>query len=185
MIANRFLACLLLLLASLVPISALAQQSDIEIDIEKLVREVQSYADLFQESLDREDALINLSTDLGVMQQEALDFGVVLTQTVIDVRARLDQLGPVPGEGETPEPELITEERTALAEERARANLLIGELEDATILASQLRDDIAERRRELFAETLSERYDISAAFGGELWVDLRDRATLLNRRVTS
>ncbi|MEO0544105.1 MAG: mechanosensitive ion channel domain-containing protein [Pseudomonadota bacterium] len=181
----RAIAGFLFGLVSFCAVLAHAQVTDIDIDVEKLVREVQSYQTLFEENLDQEEALVNLATDLGVMQQEALAFGVALTQTVIDARARLDQLGPVPGEGEAPEPDIISEERVLLAEERAQANLLIGQLEDATIQAAQLRDDIAERRRELFAQTLSERYDIRAAFSGELWVDIQDRAQTLERRVGS
>ncbi|MEO1703269.1 MAG: mechanosensitive ion channel domain-containing protein [Pseudomonadota bacterium] len=185
MLVIRLFAGLFFLLVSFVPAFSQAPQSDLEIDIEKLVREVQSYENLFQENLDREDGLVNLASDLVTMQREALEFGVELTEIVVSARARLDQLGPVPGEGETPEPELITNERTALADERASANLLIGQLEDATILATQLLDDIAERRRQLFAETLSQRYDIRAAFAGDLWTDIQDRSSRLNRRVTS
>ncbi|MEN0000703.1 MAG: mechanosensitive ion channel domain-containing protein [Pseudomonadota bacterium] len=185
MVMIRILVGLLFYVASLGVVFAQSAPDDLENDVAQLVREVRAQVDTFQTNLDNEEALVSLAADLVTDQQEALEFGVVLTEMVANIRTRLDQLGPAPGEGEPAEPELLAAERTALQEERARINLLIGELEDATIFAGNLIDDIAERRRELFQETLSQRYDISEAFGPSLWEDVGERWANLERRIGS
>ncbi|MEL6437534.1 MAG: hypothetical protein AAFP99_12160, partial [Pseudomonadota bacterium] len=181
----RFLSALIL--AVMLAGSAFAQTlpAEVDIDVETLTRDVQSLVTRFQDRLDDEDAMVAIAQQAAAQQGEAIAIGVTLTERITAVRTRLDQLGAPPAEGEAPEPELVTAERNALQEERARINLLIGQLEDATITAGDLTDDIAERRRELFSETLSKRYDISQAFGEQFFSDFNDRLDRLTRRVNS
>ncbi|MEL6919656.1 MAG: hypothetical protein AAFO77_01335, partial [Pseudomonadota bacterium] len=159
--------------------------TDVDASVGQITRQIELLAERFQSNLDSEDVLVDINGSIDGLQTEALALGLQLTERFTAVRTRLDQLGAPPAEGEPEEPELVSAERDALQQERARINLLIGQLEDASIASGNLRDDIAERRRELFTETLSQRYDITQAFGEDFWADLADRGQKLQSRVSS
>ncbi|MFZ2102188.1 MAG: mechanosensitive ion channel domain-containing protein [Oricola sp.] len=130
-----------------------------------------------------DNKLVELSARLRALAQSIVDTGVQLSPRLSEIRARLDQIGPATGDAA--EPAAIQEQRTKLNEERAQVNTLLGQLEDLSINANTLANDISDARRVLFTSTLSRRYDISAAFGADLFIDLKDRYSLLATKITS
>src|SRR5690606_16711266 len=76
---------------------------------------------------------------------------------------RLDEIGPAHGADDPAEPPTLIEERQSLIAEKAEINALLGEAETISLRANRLLEEIARIRRDLFANTLSRRYDISAA----------------------
>ncbi|MCV3736979.1 mechanosensitive ion channel family protein [Rhizobium sp. TRM96647] len=91
----------------------------------------------------------------------ALEASVSTRERFNQIKARLDEIGPVPAEGQPAESEVIKEERARLSDERAAINALTGNAEELSIETTQLSNEITEMRRTLFTETLLERTKIT------------------------
>lgn len=153
--------------------------------VERLVAEADATIASVENSLDDDNALIGLNRDLTQRLDAILNEAVALTPRLSSIRGRLEQLGDAPGADEPPEPELVTEERTALIEERAQINRLTSLLEQSSVQVRSAIDRIAEARRDLFTNTLSKRYDIRLAFSEQFLQDFGERWQSLLRRVNS
>jgi len=154
-------------------------------DVESLVNDVGRVIAAIDEASEDDLRLVELNRRLAELSEALVDEGVDISPRLSDVRQRLDQLGSPPGPDAPTEPELVTEERTALQEERSQLNRLIGLLEKSSVEARRGIDMIAQARRDLFTNTLSKRYDLRAAFSGQVISDLQERWQLLERRVVS
>ncbi|MBC7283708.1 mechanosensitive ion channel family protein [Hoeflea sp.] len=121
-----------------------------------------------------DSALVELKLELDALARGMLDIGVSLRPRLTEIKARIDELGPVPAEGEPAEPAAIVEERARLAAERARINTLTGRAEGVTVRAGDLGDRITEARRELFANTLFKRTEIGPSMLSEALVAMDD-----------
>ncbi|KFB09771.1 mechanosensitive ion channel family protein [Nitratireductor basaltis] len=120
-------------------------------------------------SEDVDDAeLVAARLELERLSRELLQSGVAFRPRLTEINDRLDQLGPARGEGEPPEPEIVVQERQRLLDEKATINAMIGEAETLSVRIGRLIDQVAQKRRELFTNALSRRFDISAAFGPEV-----------------
>lgn len=181
----RAFVVLILLVGSPALASAQAIGDDMQLLVEDLARDVTRLDQEADERWDDDVVLAEIAADLVALQDELVAAGVGLTPRLLDIRAELAQLGEQPPESEPAEPESVTARRTALIEERAAINALIGRLESQAVAARAIVDDISERRRALFAETLSRRYDITDAFGQSLVGDFGGRARSLELRVSS
>lgn len=136
------------------------------------------------ESARGDDAkLAELNSRLRALAQNVVEAGVGISPRLTEIRARLDQLGPAPDNGD--EPGTVTEQRDKLTAERAKLNAALGQLEELSIRANTLANQISEARRILFTSTLSQRYDISAAFRTDLWTDITGRYNALTLKVSS
>ena len=182
---TRFTGFLLGLAMLLAAVAAHAQ-AGLEIaagSVQALERELQALVQNLEESRGDDGDLVALRERVRDVSEKAIGFGVELSPLLVDIRVRLDQIGP-----ENPdidEPALLVEERESLTTRRALVNSLIGRLEAVTIDANRLGNAISDARRELFTNRLARRYDLNAAFGPELFVDLGDRAGAILRSVTS
>jgi small-conductance mechanosensitive channel len=128
-------------------------------------------------------ALVALNERMRTLSDNIVQAGVDLSPRLTEIRARLDQLGPAPEDGS--EPDTIKEQRDKLIQERSLINALLGKLEDLSIRAKTLSNEISDARRILFTSTLSRRYDITAAFGPDLLSDARQRYSDLTYRISS
>jgi len=185
MIALRTLLFSLVLAVLITPAQAQAVGSEAEVPVVALTRDVERLLNDVAESADDDVRLAEIATELIALQDDLLAAGVALTPRLTAVRSRLDQLGPSPPESEPTESPARIEERESLTVERALINDLIGQLEAESIKARNGVDRIAERRRTLFTESLSRRYDITSAFSPQLIADWTERSQALERRVTS
>ena len=116
-------------------------------------------------------ALVKLRLDLEAFSKALIEFGVSLRPRVAAINQRLDELGAGPKEGEPPEPELLTQERTALLQEKAVINSYLAGAENLSIRASTAIDQIGDLRRDLFTTTLFRRTEIGGAIGSGVWQD--------------
>ncbi|MBU4531030.1 MAG: mechanosensitive ion channel family protein [Hoeflea sp.] len=126
------------------------------------------------ENADNDSALVDLKLELETLARGMLEIGVSLRPRLTEIKARIDELGPVPAEGEPAEPAAIVEERARLSAERARINTLTGRAEGVTVRASELGDRITDARRELFATTLFKRTEIGPAMLSEALIAIGD-----------
>lgn len=110
---------------------------------------------------DSEPKLAELRLQVEQLGRSALDASVSTRQRFNEIKARLDEIGPVPAEGQPAESEVTKEERARLADERAAINAAIGNAENVSIDATQLANQVTEMRRTLFTETLLERTPVS------------------------
>ncbi|NVP57168.1 DUF3772 domain-containing protein [Mycoplana rhizolycopersici] len=114
-----------------------------------------------EEARSSEPKLAELKQQVEQVGRGALDASVSTRQRFNEIKARQDELGPVPAEGQPAESEMIKEERARLSDERAAINSIIGNAEALSIEATQLANQITEMRRTLFTETLFERTKVT------------------------
>ena len=128
--------------------------------------------------------LVELRTELEAVSQAVLKSGLAFRPRLAEINTRLDlvkeelahgleQLGPAPGDGQPPEPDIVAGERQNLVSEKAEINVLLGIAENLSVRIKRLIDDIAEMRRDLFARLLTKRYAIDYALDGVLRRDGR------------
>ena len=113
-----------------------------------------------EESADNDDTLVELKLEIETLSRSMLDIGVSLRPRLTEIKARTEQLGTAPGEGEPAELDAIVEERNRLAAERSQINTLTGRAENVAVKAANLGDRITETRRELFSTTLLKRTEL-------------------------
>lgn len=155
----------------LVPLHAFAQGDIIRQQqqaIEKVDEAIDALADVVASEAVDDAALVDARLELEKLSRDLLESGVKFRPRLSEINDRLDQLGPARGEGEPPEPEVVVQERQRLLDEKATINAMIGEAETLSVRIGRLVDDVAQKRRELFTNALSRRFDISAAFGPEV-----------------
>ena len=160
--------------AQQVPTAAVPQ---IVADQQKVIQDLSTLANELERRVEanRDDdaRLVDLRLELEALARQLLQAGVAFRPRLGEINTRLELLGPAPAEGQPPESDLVRNERNALASEKSQINVLIGEAETASLRVNRLVDQIAEMRRELFANTLSKRYDIDFALLGEVVQELR------------
>lgn len=115
------------------------------------------------ENADNDTSLVDLKLEVEALARSMLEIGVSLRPRLTEIKARSDQLGAPPAEGEPAEPDAVVAERNRLAAERAQINALTGRAETVSVQASQLADQITEARRELFTNTLFKQTEIGPA----------------------
>jgi potassium-dependent mechanosensitive channel len=179
-LARFFLVWLMLLVASF----AVAQELEgTSVEVQSIEREMQVLADNLDAIKDDDGKLVQLNERVQAIADKVVALGVTLSPRLTEIRTRIDQLGPV--DETVTEPAVVQDERRQLTSSRALINTLLGQLENISIRANNLTNAISDARRELFTSRLSRRYDVNAAFGPELLVDVRDRYGDLSRSVGS
>jgi small-conductance mechanosensitive channel len=129
--------------------------------------------------------LVDTRLQLEETERELLQSSVAYRPRLAEINARLDQLGPVPAEGQPPEPDLVASERQALVAEKAEINAALGVAEDQSIRINTLITRITEMRRDLFSRLLTRRYDIGTALAGEVAEAAKGETGELYRTVSS
>ncbi len=146
------------------------QQAELDrltVKIDELARKVAASAE--------DDArLVALRTELETVSQALLKSGLAFRPRLAEINARLEQLGPAPGEGQPAEPDIVAGERQNLVAEKAEINVLLGVAENLSVRVKRLIDDIAAKRRDLFARLLTKRYTIDYALVGEVLTAFTD-----------
>lgn len=159
------------------PASPIADAND---KLDKARRQLNDLRKQIDAAREDEPKLAELKLKVEQLGRSALDASVSTRQRFNEIKARLDELGPVPAEGQPAEADPIKEERAKLTEERAAINSVTGNAEALSIEATQLANQVTEMRRTLFTETLLERTNISPAVledalaaGGQEGADLQ------------
>ncbi|HEY6629998.1 MAG TPA: mechanosensitive ion channel family protein [Rhizobiaceae bacterium] len=132
-----------------------------------------------------EDArLVEIRLHLEELARELLAGAVAFRPRLSEINTRLEQLGPVPPEGQQ-ELDIVSAERQQLAAEKAEINAVLGLAESLSIRVNGLIEKIGSLRSELFRNVLTKRYALTDAFGSELLHDVHEEYSSLYRAVSS
>lgn len=190
-LSNIFRAAALVMLVAAAPSSS-AQAQTASPAVEKQQAVINSYERMTGELARRvevnagfDDRLVDIRIELERLARELIQSGVSFRPRLAEINARLQAIGPPPAENAPGETEQVSEERAALTREKAEINALIGEAESLSIRVNSLNEEIADIRRELFAKTLTRRYDVSSALGGEVFQEFSDEMFELYRMASS
>jgi potassium-dependent mechanosensitive channel len=163
----RLLAGVMLACALLVSASA-ADREDLIPDQRQQLSALRAKADATRSKIADaagDDAkLVQVRTELDGLVKSALDVAVAFRPRLNEINKRLTDLGPVPTDASVTEPDEVVAERKRLTSEKAAINVTLGETEDLSVAISKNIDDIAERRRNLFADDLAKRVDVTSVF---------------------
>ncbi|TCB56911.1 mechanosensitive ion channel family protein, partial [Rhizobium leguminosarum bv. viciae] len=148
------------------PASAQAPLADTPLDqatkeIDKAKVQLTALQDGVKQNADNDDALVGLATKADELSRAVITISVNLRPRFDQIKNRLAEIGDPPKDGQPPEAEIVTQERNALAAERAQINALTGDAENLSITVTKLVNEITEMRRRLFADTLLRRTEIS------------------------
>jgi potassium efflux system protein len=183
------LGALIFALSILAPVLAHAAAPQIVLTQQPVIEDLASKADEIEKRVeanaDNDARLVDLRLELDTLARELLQAGVAFRPRLTEINTRLELLGPAPAEGQPAEAELVARERQALLSEKSQINVLIGEAETTSLRVNRLIDEIAQMRRDLFANTLSKRYEIDYALVGEVVDNLNAEVTGLYRTVAS
>ncbi|ANK92085.1 mechanosensitive ion channel MscS protein [Rhizobium sp. N6212] len=130
-------------------------------EIEKAKVQLGSLQDSVKENADNDDALVGLATKADELSRAVITISVNLRPRFDQIKNRLTEIGEPPKDGQPPEAQIVTDERNALAAERAQINAVTGDAENLSIAVTKLMNEIIEMRRQLFADTLFRRTEIS------------------------
>ncbi|WP_434732709.1 mechanosensitive ion channel family protein [Rhizobium sp. YTUHZ044] len=132
-------------------------------EIEKAKVQLGSLQDSVKENADNDDALVGLATKADELSRAVITISVNLRPRFDQIKNRLTEIGEPPKDGQPPEAQIVTDERNALAAERAQINAVTGDAENLSIAVTKLMNEIIEMRRQLFADTLFRRTEISVS----------------------
>ncbi|MHB0951874.1 MAG: mechanosensitive ion channel domain-containing protein [Allorhizobium sp.] len=130
-------------------------------------------------------ALTEIKAQVDSLIRDLLKVSVELRPRFNEVKARLEQLGEPPGDGQPAEAPEVSEERNRLKAERLHINTLTGQAEDLSIRGSDLSNAITKIRRDLFAEQLFAHTDISVGVFSEAWSSFAAETSDFQRTVGS
>ncbi|MEM0900044.1 MAG: mechanosensitive ion channel domain-containing protein [Pseudomonadota bacterium] len=156
-------------------------QDALAVEVDTLIRSVDTAVGSLPEIRENDEALLALSKRLSDISERLVTKGVEITTQLTETRTNLDQLGAVPETGE----DLFADERSTLNARRAELNRFIGQLEQASVRARTGINAIAEARRDVFASTLSRRFEFSTVFGSEFANDVSGFWRDVARRIQS
>ncbi|MBY5763733.1 mechanosensitive ion channel family protein [Rhizobium leguminosarum] len=132
-------------------------------EIDKAKVQLTALQDGVKQNADNDDALVGLATKADELSRAVITISVNLRPRFDQIKNRLAEIGDPPKDGQPPEAEIVTQERNALAAERAQINALTGDAENLSITVTKLVNEITEMRRRLFADTLLRRTEISVS----------------------
>ncbi|WP_409558642.1 mechanosensitive ion channel domain-containing protein [Brucella pseudogrignonensis] len=148
------------------PVSDVVQQQKPVIN--DLKQQTKTISDQLQKSVTNDEALANFKLQLDGLSKKLLDAGVAFRPRLTEINTRLEQLGAAPSGDQAAEPAIVAEERARLIAEKAEINAVIGETEDASLAVNQMAAKIGNMRRDLFAQTLSQRVNLDLTLGSEV-----------------
>jgi small-conductance mechanosensitive channel len=148
--------------------------------VTRLARSVETAEKSIQQLKEIESELGRLRSDVERIIYDSTAQAEALRPQLAEARGQIEKLGPPPKAGEPPEPQ-------AVADERARLNRLVGELDGliktaelSWVRAKQLIDRITTIRYQLFTRNLLERRD--SPLLPQVWRDVGSRMeTLIGR----
>jgi potassium-dependent mechanosensitive channel len=152
--------------------------------IDALKKQISDYRQQ-KEKADTDAALADLRLNLEATAKKLLEIGVSFRPRITEINSRLEQLGPPPAQGQPPEAQVVIDERSRLTTEKAEINAVLGETEDQLIESNKMIEGIVDARRELFADTLSQRVNINYSLGSEIVEAYGQELRMMNQLVSS
>nr|WP_244598703.1 mechanosensitive ion channel domain-containing protein [Rhizobium tubonense] len=137
------------------------------VDLEKARKQLASLQDSAKQSASDDEALVVLSGKADELNRTIAAVSASLKPRFDEINNRLTQIGPPPKEGQPPEVPLVAQERDRLTAERSQITVVTGDADSALAAASRFATDVTAMRRELFAETLLRRTELSGTTFGD------------------
>ncbi|MBZ9732361.1 mechanosensitive ion channel family protein [Mesorhizobium sp. CA18] len=135
---------------------------------------------------DQDDAgLVDIRLQLEDISRAALNSALAFRQRLTDINNRAEVLGQPPAQGQPPEPVIVSNERSALATEKAQINAVVASAQNLSIRVNGLVDKIAVMRSELFRSVITKHYDLTDALSPQAFSDAHDQFTGLYKAVSS
>jgi len=188
-LAAFLIALLTAAVLSVAPVAAQAPVPEIVATQQAVIADLGAKTDEIEKRVeanaDNDGRLADLRIELDLLAKDLLKAGVAFRPRLTEINTRLELLGAAPAEGQPPEAEMVAKERQALLSEKSQINVLIGEAETISLRVNRLIAEIAQMRRDLFANTLSKRYEIDYALLGEVVADLTDELSRLYSTVAA
>lgn len=136
--------------------------------IEDLTKQVDALGKKIDAKGEDDAALVDIRTQLEAVDKSLLDSGVAFRPRLAEINSRIGQLGNPPAEGQPAEPEIVSNERQALATEKAEINVILGKAEDLSVRVNGQLNKVAALRRDLFTNMLTKRYELGTTLNGEV-----------------
>lgn len=188
-LAAFLIALLTAAVLSVAPVAAQAPVPEIVATQQAVIADLGAKTDEIEKRVEanaeNDGRLADLRIELDLFAKDLLKAGVAFRPRLTEINTRLELLGAAPAEGQPPEAEMVAKERQALLSEKSQINVLIGEAETISLRVNRLIAEIAQMRRDLFANTLSKRYEIDYALLGEVVADLTDELSRLYSTVAA
>jgi potassium-dependent mechanosensitive channel len=136
-------------------------------DLDQARKQLASLQDAAKKSANDDDALVTLSGKADELNRSIAAISASLKPRSDEITNRLAQIGPPPKDGQPPEVALVTQERDRLTAERSQISVVTGDVDAVSGAANRLAGDVTAMRRELFAETLLRRTELSGTTFGD------------------
>ncbi|RAZ89271.1 mechanosensitive ion channel family protein [Mesorhizobium hawassense] len=158
-------------------------------DQTKVIQDLTTKTDGLEKKLsdpDQDDAgLVDIRLQLEDISRAALTSALAFRQRLNDINNRIEVLGAPPAQGQPPEPIIVSNERSALASEKAEINAVVASAQNLSIRVNGLVDKIAVMRSELFRNVLTKRYELTDALSPQAFSDAHDQFSGLYKAVAS
>jgi potassium-dependent mechanosensitive channel len=177
-----FLLALLLTLALPVHAQTVAEQQTV---LDGITKRADGFSPRISDKTGDDAELATLRVELETLAKDVLGVAVSFRPRLTAIGERLTAFGPAPADGDAPEAPAIHDERKTLEAEKKEINALLGKSAQLSQRINGLVDDVAERRRQLFANSLSQRVDVNFAFGGEVTGAAANEISALARQFSS
>lgn len=175
-------AGLLVVLFSAASAQTVDEQSALLANISK---RVESIAPKVEEKAKDDAGLAKLKAELDDLAKSVLGVAVSFRPRIGEINGRLSALGAAAAGADAPEPLAVQDERKKLANEKKAINGVLGASEDVSIAVNKQIDRVAEMRRTLFSNSLSQRVDVNFAFGSEVADAAESELSALARQLNS
>ncbi len=173
-----------LLLAPALPAQAqsVAEQQAV---LDGITKRADGFSPRISEKTGDDAELAKLRVELETLAKDVLGVAISFRPRLSAIAERLTTLGPAPADGDAPEAPALHDERKTLEAEKKEINALLGKSAQLSQRINGLADDVAERRRQLFANSLSQRVDVNFAFGSEVSGAAANEVSALARQFSS
>ena len=129
--------------------------------------------------------LVRVRLKLEAASAEALQSALEFKPRQGEINTRLEQLGPPPADGQPPEAETVTQERTALLAEKTEINGVIANAQNLSLRSNKLIEQIAVIRRDLFRNMLTRHYTLNETLSAKVLSDAGAELSRFNGALSS
>jgi potassium-dependent mechanosensitive channel len=180
----KVLVALALFFAALSPLSAQIVGEQ-QVVLEGITKRADAFPARIADKAGDDAELAKLRVELETLAKDVLGVAVSFRPRLTAIGDRLSALGPPPADGEPDELPAAKDERVKLDAEKKEINALLGRSAQLSQRINGLADNVAERRRQLFSNSLAQRVDVNFAFGSEVADAAGNEVSALGRQFSS
>jgi potassium-dependent mechanosensitive channel len=173
------------LLFAMVSSAATQSFSEQQALLDGISKRADGFAPRIAEKAGDDAELAKLRVELETLARDVLGVAVSFRPRLSAIAERLTALGAPPADGEAPELPAVQEERKQLEAEKKEINALLGKSAQLSQRVNALAENVAERRRQLFSNSLAQKVDVNFAFGSEVADAAGDEISALGRQFSS